>query len=243
MSGQLSYNAGNGKVLSAADLSAIAPGTWVQINTSGLAAAAAAAGDGWGVLRDGGTASGTYVEVGRGFQEAIAGAAITAGDRITNDANGLTVTVSGTSPSKGVALTDAAASGSPVFIFVEGEGAPGETLTLTAAAESSDTIAVTVATSVASLRAIAYTVDAVTGVPDVTTTDAYTIAETGAGTPVSPAAGGGAQLIFTCSAAGAATLTVTDVAGGSDQDVHLVVLPLGRTDVPAKDLVLTFDAA
>lgn len=55
-------------------------------------------------------------------------------------------------------------------------------------------------------------------------TAAFTIAETGAGAEVSPTARG--RLIFTTDAAGAATLSVTDVAGASGKTVHLLVRPL-----------------
>lgn len=194
-----------------------------------------------GVCTAGGAAATDLCSAVVGYARGVAGAAVTEGDPLTLDSSSRFITATGTTTVVGVARQ--AAGAADEIIWIETVKQSIETLTLTAAAESTDTIAVTVATSVASLRAIAYTVDAVTGVPDVTTTDAYTVAETGGGTPVSPAAGGGAQLIFTCSAAGAAVLTVTDVAGGSDQDVHLVVIPLGHPGVPAKDIVLTFDAA
>lgn len=72
---------------------------------------------------------------------------------------------------------------------------------------------------------------------------AYTMAETGAGAEVSASAR--PALIFTTSAAGAATLSVTDVVGGADESVFLLVEPIpgeGLVGVPVL-VTLTFDAA
>lgn len=68
---------------------------------------------------------------------------------------------------------------------------------------------------------------------------AYTIAETGAGAEVSITAR--PALVFTFSAAGVAELSVTDVSGGTDTDVVLLLTPTDTFGKPAS-ITLTFDA-
>lgn len=90
-------------------------------------------------------------------------------------------------------------------------------LSLSAAPEGGgNTIVVTVAVTdndaapvAAPERLFAYIVNAA---GDIAASAAYTIAETGAGSNVWPAVGGGGTLLFATDAAGAASLTVTDVA-------------------------------
>ena len=114
-------------------------------------------------------------------------------------------------------------------------------LTLTAAAESSDTIAVTMAGPAVAAAYRATVVLAATGLPDATK---YTVAETGAGTEISTT--GQASLLFATSAAGAAELTVTDVLGGSNASVFLLVEPVatsaGARGGAATHVELAFDA-
>jgi len=113
---------------------------------------------------------------------------------------------------------------------------------LTAAAESSDTIAVTMAGPAVAAAYRATVVTNATGLPDATK---YTLAETGAGTEISATAQ--ASLLFATSAAGAAEITVTDVLGGSDTNVYLLIEPMstqaGTQAGGAAHIELTFDAS
>jgi len=93
--------------------------------------------------------------------------------------------------------------------------------TLTPGAEVADVIPVAVAGLAAARQYLAEALDDTT--MEVSTA-AFTIAETGDGAEVSPTARG--RLVFTTSAAGAAELSVTDVAGASGKTVYLVVRPL-----------------
>lgn len=113
--------------------------------------------------------------------------------------------------------------------------------TLTPAAEDSNVIDVAFASGIASAEQyVAEVWDANT----IVNASAFTVAETGAGAEVSPTGKG--RLIFTTSAAGAATLSVTDVATGSGSTVYLVVRRLytsGDTAVDGMPVMveLTFD--
>jgi hypothetical protein len=113
-------------------------------------------------------------------------------------------------------------------------------LTLTAAAESSDVIAVTVAGPAHAAQYVATLYDADMLLSLV---GAFTMAETGAGAEVSTTAK--PRLLFTTSAAGAATLSVTDVATGSGATVYLEVRPAcasaGLGAGQAAVVALTFD--
>lgn len=113
---------------------------------------------------------------------------------------------------------------------------------LTAAAESSDTIAVTMAGPAVAAAYRATVVLNATGLPDATK---FTLAETGAGTEISATAQ--ASLLFATSAAGAATITVTDVLGASNTNVFLLIEPMstqaGTQAGGAAHIELTFDAA
>ena len=113
------------------------------------------------------------------------------------------------------------------------------TVQLSAAAESDDTIAVTVQLSDVDGNSIA-SADAweatIVGEPVAD----YSIAETGDGTPLNVTAHNACA--FTLSAAGVATLTVTDVSGTSDEAVVLSLKPLDSMALPAY-LALTFDAS
>lgn len=94
-------------------------------------------------------------------------------------------------------------------------------LTLSAAAESADHIAVTV-TGAASTTYVA-SLYAITGIESVAA--AHTLAESGAGSEISTTAN--SRLIFSTSAGGAATLDAHDVEGGTNTTTYLVVCPLG----------------
>ncbi len=95
--------------------------------------------------------------------------------------------------------------------------------TFTVGAESTNVIAVTFSSPVASVEQyLAELHEDATGILAVAA--AFTMAETGAGAEVSTTAK--PRLIFTTSAAGAATLSVTDVATGSGKKLWLKVEPL-----------------
>ncbi len=66
----------------------------------------------------------------------------------------------------------------------------------------------------------------------------YVVAETGDGAEVSIT--GHNELVFTFSAAGAATITVTDVSGASGESVVLLLRPTDTFGKPAS-VTLTFD--
>lgn len=130
------------------------------------------------------------------------------------------------------------------FASIEaGSYAKAQAPTLTAGAEAADVIAVTFASPVAAVQQyIAEVIDTNSEVNDA----AYSIAETGDGAEVSPT--GKARLIFTTSAAGAATLSVTDVVGASDATCYLMVRPMLSSAelkvLPAPaEIALTFDAS
>lgn len=110
---------------------------------------------------------------------------------------------------------------------------------LSAAAESSDTIAVTVTLTDAAGTTQAEAQQCIARVVGEPAAD-YTIAETGAGTENSVT--GHTGLVFTTSAAGAATITVTDVTGGSDETVYLEVYPVGVLTA-VSTVACTFDGS
>lgn len=110
-------------------------------------------------------------------------------------------------------------------------------VTLSAAAEDANVIDVTVQVVNAGGTSLSDTVRCIATVVGEAAAG-FTIAETGAGAEVSTTAKPG--LVFTTSAAGAATLSVTDVAGASGASVTLavqVVDELGLTST----VDLTFD--
>jgi hypothetical protein len=111
-------------------------------------------------------------------------------------------------------------------------------VTLSAAAESSDTMAVTVTLTDAGGVTQAEAQMCIARVVGEPAAD-YTIAETGDGTENSVT--GHAGLIFTTSAAGVATITVTDVSGGSNETVYLEVYPVGGPFSPSSTVACTFD--
>ena len=94
--------------------------------------------------------------------------------------------------------------------------------TLTPGAEAGDVIAVTFASPVASVEQ--YMATLVRDADMEVATAAFALAETGAGAEVSPTAMG--RLIFTTDAAGAATISCTDVAGASGETCWLTIAPL-----------------
>lgn len=232
---------GNGTVLSAADLSAVDPGTWCKIDANGLAAASAAAGDGHGILADGGTASGTPVEVVAAglYPDAKIGGTIKAGQRITNNSSGLTVQATGAAQGKGIALVNGSSGDrAPIWLGAgaAGGGASGETLTATTGAEAANAIPFVIACSVPLAVLRATVAPLATGIPGTN----FTLTETGAGTPLQPAAGGGSTLIFSVDAAGAATLSVTDGSAVSTLAVLVTVEPISRGDIPEAYATATF---
>ena len=174
--------------------------------TSGAGAASASDPNGSLYLRtDGASTTGLYARIS-GAWEAIQ----TAAGLAASTGAGLI----------GIADANASLVGTTVEAALSELSTP---LTLTAAAESSDTIAVTVAgpAQAAQYLATAYDTSMVADAA------VFTIAETGAGAEVSTTAK--ASLLFTTDAAGAATITVTDVAGASSKTFILVVTPIGTS--------------
>lgn len=111
-------------------------------------------------------------------------------------------------------------------------------VTLSAAAESTDTIAVTVTLTDAGGVTQAEAQQCIARVVGEPAAD-YTIAETGAGTENSVT--GHVGLVFTTSSGGLATITVTDVSGASGESVYLEVYPVGGPFSPSSTVQLTFD--
>lgn len=111
----------------------------------------------------------------------------------------------------------------------------GSSLTLTAGAESTDVIAVTVA----GLESTTYQCELIDQDAILLADTAYTVAESGDGTPITDNTE--ARLLFSTSAGGAATLDVTDVSGGTDTSIYMVCAPLGAVG-EAEYVTLTFDA-
>ena len=113
------------------------------------------------------------------------------------------------------------------------------TVAMSAGAEGSDTIVVTLTlqdlggNTVASAEAWELNI---VGEP----AGDYTCAETGNGTALNVT--GHNACAFTFSAAGSAAVTVTDVSGTSNENVVCVVRPLGTNGVPSY-LAITFDAS
>lgn len=113
-------------------------------------------------------------------------------------------------------------------------------LTLTAGAEATNVIDITVAgpAHVAQYIAQVYTAAMLEAVAA-----NFTLAETGAGAEVSTT--GNPSLLFTTSAAGAATLSVTDAMGASGATVYVEVRPAsasaGTKAGPAAIAAITFD--
>ncbi len=115
--------------------------------------------------------------------------------------------------------------------------------TLTPGAEAANVIAVTFASPVASAEqyvAVVYDTNTETNGA------AFRLAETGVGAEVSTTAK--ARLVFTSDASGAATISVTDVAGASSATVYLVIEPLFISADTAQQVApvmvaATFDAA
>ena len=111
------------------------------------------------------------------------------------------------------------------------------TVSLVAAAENANVIAVTVQLTDVAGNTIA-SADAweatIVGEPVAD----YSIAETGAGSPLNVTAHNACA--FTLSTGGAATLSVTDVSGASNEAVVLSLKPLDSMAVP-NYITLTFD--
>ena len=140
-----------------------------------------------------------------------------------------------------VGLEDAAAS----LVAANVEAAIAELatpLTLTVGAEAADVIAVTVAgpAQVAQYHARLYEATMIEALAA-----AATMAETGVGAEVSTTAQ--AALVFTTDASGAATLSITDVAGASSKTFYLEVTPAsasaGAKAGPSALVAVTFDGA
>ena len=113
--------------------------------------------------------------------------------------------------------------------------------TLTVGTESSDVIAVTFASPVAAISQFHAQLYDANMLAELVT--AFTMAETGAGSEVSTTAKPG--LLFKTDATGAATLSVTDVAGASGLTTRLVIHPVadsaGSAAVAGCEATLTFD--
>lgn len=123
------------------------------------------------------------------------------------------------------------------------------TCTLSAAAEAADAIVVTLNTvdlaGTAVSRAQHYHLELFQPTMIAALAAAYTMAESGAGSMISTTANAG--LIILTDASGDAAITVTDVAGGSDQTVILKATPIGVSGTYTFGLptylILTFDAS
>ena len=160
------------------------------------------------------------------------------------DSTAFSGTLASTSNGEGASLIgieDAAASlaGATVEAALAELATP---ISLSAGAEAADNIVVTVAGVAQVAQYIARVYDAAGLLAEST---AFTIAETGAGAEVSTTAK--ASLIFTTSAAGAASLTVHDVAGASGASLFLEVSPFsvqaGAKASPTGVLAITFDGS
>lgn len=103
-------------------------------------------------------------------------------------------------------------------------------VSLSAAAEDADTIAVTVTLTDAAGVTQTEAQQCVARVVGEPAAD-YTIAETGAGTENSVT--GHTGLVFTTSANGVAEITVTDVSGASNESVYLEVYCAGVLTIPS----------
>jgi hypothetical protein len=113
--------------------------------------------------------------------------------------------------------------------------------TLTVGTEAADVIAVTFAGPAAVRQYMAEAIDPATMEVNAA---AFTLAETGDGAEVSPT--DMARLIFTTDAAGAAEISITDVAGASAKTMWLVIRPINdsASDAPGAAGVVvsaTFD--
>lgn len=140
-----------------------------------------------------------------------------------------------------MALNDIIALGSSDQFRVDEDGyTRTQALTLTVGAEAANVIAVTVAGPASASQYMATLYDANMLLALV---GAFTMAETGDGAEASVTAK--PRLVFTTSAAGAATLSVTDVAGASGATLILEVKPVsasaGVSGGGSALVTLTFD--
>lgn len=168
-----------------------------------------------------------------GRRKVIANAAIAVGGAFAAAADGKVQPVSadGEFVILGFALEAASADGDEIYAWF---GPTQVRADLTVAAESSNAIAVAIQTNLpGAFRYRAQLVDRATGV--IQATAAFTIAETGAGSEVSTTAQG--ELIFATSAAGAATITVTDASGSSTKGLSLYLTPLNVQGVVHETLL------
>ena len=157
-------------------------------------------------------------------------------EKFSVDSSGLI----GTATIAAASVTVADAAGSIVAATAEAAIAELATpLTLTAGAEAANAIPITIAGPAHVAQYLAE-VHAATMLRQVAAN--YTMAETGAGAEVSTTAQ--ASLVFTTDAAGAAELTVTDVAGTSTDQLYLTVTPMsaqaGAKAGPAAIISITF---
>jgi len=140
-----------------------------------------------------------------------------------------------------MALNDIIALGGSDEFRVDEDGYTRTTaLTLTVGAEAANVIGVTVAGPAAASQYMATLYDANMLLALV---GAFTMAETGDGAEASVT--GKPRLVFTTSAAGAATLSITDVAGASGATLILEVKPVsgsaGVSGGGSALVTLTFD--
>ncbi len=133
-------------------------------------------------------------------------------------------------------MADATATGTRAKHALHQLGA--RTVTLSAAAENTNVIDVTVTLVDMGGQTIAEAQQCLARVVGEPAAD-YTIAETGAGAEVSVT--GHTGLVFTTSAAGVATIAVTDVSGASGESVVLEVYPTGCFMCGSSTVTCTFD--
>lgn len=168
-----------------------------------------------------------------GPRKVIASAAIAVGGAFAAAAGGKIQPVSadGEFILLGFALEAASADGDELWVYFCPMQLRAD---LTVGAEAANAITVGVQANVPGVfRYRAQLIDRATGV--IQATAAFTIAETGDGAAVSTNTQG--ELIFTTSAAGAATLTVTDVSGSSTKGLSLILTPLNVQGVVHETLL------
>lgn len=233
---RLSYPVGRGAVVGNADHEANV-GLAGKLSSAQIALASTDPSVMVGAITDGGIDSGDYVGLEVGIVRGIAGEAIAIGDRLTTNSSSQWVKSDTIGDyTHGIALSKCDASGDEIEVRTCIPQMEPQVLTLTVGTEAADVIAVTVQGSVAHASTVHFhlrtndMLDALVG--------AWTMAETGAGAEVSTTAK--PSLLVTLSAAGAATVSVTDVGGGSGVSVYLFATVVNEAGVPAM-ATLTFD--
>jgi hypothetical protein len=190
-----------------------------------------------GVCTSGGIAATDKCGAARGLiNAAVIGAAVTAGDALTLDSSSRFITATGTTRRCGIALQSGGAAGELIRVYVAPEGLANDELTLAAAAEISDVIAITVTG-----RPLGeYVIEGYEATMIEAVAAALTLAETGAGAEVTTTAN--ARLVITLSAAGVATVSATDVGGGSSKTFQMLCYPTDGQGRSAR-LAITFDGS